>query len=116
MIMVQSFFHLNSETKADVVDLMDIMVHKSRQEPGCISYEYFVGITDSDQVVLLQEWESADHLESHYQTQHMEDFLSKLGLYLKSPIATRSYASEDEAQDIHDALEEEAISSEQTIH
>jgi len=116
MIMVQSFFHLNPETKSDVIVLMNTMVEKSRQEPGCISYEYFEGITDSDQVVLLQEWESADHLQSHYQTQHMEEFLRKLGHYLKSPISTRSYASEDELLDSNDALDEEAIPSEQTIH
>ena len=96
MIMVQSTFFLVDETKNDALELMKTMVDNSRQEEGCVSYEYFAGITEQNQVVLLQEWTDAESLQGHYQSAHMEEFLSKLGLYLESEVITRTYASPDE--------------------
>ena len=95
MIMVQSTFKLNPENKESVTDLMKEMVRLCRKEHGCISYEYYEGITDSCQVILLQEWKDADCLQEHYRTEHMADFLEKLNDYLVSPVTTRSYESQE---------------------
>jgi quinol monooxygenase YgiN len=96
MIVVQSTFQLNPDSRSEVLALMRQMVTQSRKEPGCISYEYFVGLSDNCQVVLMQEWKSAEFLQLHYQTKHMEEFVLKLGNYLQLPIVTRSFASPDE--------------------
>jgi quinol monooxygenase YgiN len=56
MIMVQSTFQLLPKGKSTVIDLMKNMVQLSLAEPGCTSYEYFEGITNTDQIILLQEW------------------------------------------------------------
>ena len=71
MIMVQSTFFLVDETKEDALDLMRVMVGNSRKEDGCVSYEYFAGVTETNQVVLLQEWTDAECLQGHYQRSHM---------------------------------------------
>lgn len=115
MIMVQSTFHLSADTKSEAIELMKNMVRFCRQEHGCLSYEYFEGVTDTSQVVLLQEWENADCLQGHYQTAHMEDFLGKLGNYLQSEVITRSYAFQDEPR-VSSPNGEEMAKSEQTIH
>jgi quinol monooxygenase YgiN len=115
MIMVQSTFQLLSEGKSTVIDLMRNMVQLSIAEPGCISYEYFEGITETNQVVLLQEWENAESLQDHYQTEHMDDFLAELGQYLESPVVTRSYVSPEERAVAAKMTEDEA-KPEQTIH
>ncbi len=115
MIMVQSTFHLAADTKSEAIELMKNMVRLCRQEHGCLSYEYFEGVTDTNQIVLLQEWEDAECLQGHYQTAHMEDFLGKLGNYLEREVVTRSYASHDEPRASSPASEEPA-KSEQTIH
>jgi len=94
--MVQSTFQLKQHTRSDVLALMQDMTSESRKEPGCLSYEYFVGLNDNCQIVLVQEWESPETLQQHYQTAHMEKFVEKLGHYLDVPIVTRSYASHDE--------------------
>lgn len=117
MIMVQSTFNLLSDSKVDALDLMKNMVRLCRQEHGCISYEYFEGVTDANQVILLQEWEDADCLQEHYQTDHMEDFLTRLGKCLASPIITRSYVSQDaEENSVTSQISEELPKPEQTIH
>ena len=95
MIMVQSTFKLNPESRESVMDLMKEMVRLCRKEHGCMSYEYYEGITDSCQVILLQEWKDADCLQEHYRTEHMADFLERLNDYLASPVTTRSYVSQE---------------------
>jgi len=115
MIMVQSTFHLLPEHKAEALRLMKNMVRLCSQEHGCVTYEYFEGITDAKQIILLQEWESAECLQEHYQTDHMENFLGNLTKCLKSPIITRSYVSQDESV-IASPTIDEAPKPEQTIH
>ena len=114
MITVQSTFHLRQESKAEALRLMKNMVQLSRQEPGCLSYEYFEGITEPTRVILLQEWESPEYLEEHFQTEHMESFLNDLGKHLTRPVTTRSYLShEDPARK---PLTAAPPKPEQTIH
>ena len=115
MIMVQSTFHLVSESKSEALKLMKDMSRLCRQEHGCQNYEYFEGLTDTNQIVLLQEWENADCLQAHDQTSHMEEFLGKLGNYLESEVITRSYASQDEPR-AASASSEYLAKPEQTIH
>ncbi|MBM88492.1 MAG: hypothetical protein CMQ41_08970 [Gammaproteobacteria bacterium] len=119
MIMVQSTFQLDPEKKDKVISLMKNMVRLCRQEHGCLSYEYYEGITDPYQVILLQEWENAECLQEHYQTDHMAIFLSKLGKYLDNPVSTRSYVSDETTTvDEHSSKQptKETLKSGQTIH
>jgi quinol monooxygenase YgiN len=117
MIMVQSTFQLDSDSKDEVIKLMKKMVRLCRQEHGCLSYEYYEGVTDPFQIILLQEWENADCLQEHYQTDHMADFVSDLENYLDSPISTRSYVSQEEKETaVTTHSSEDLPKPEQTIH
>lgn len=115
MIVVQSTFQLLPDSKQEALKLMRNMVRLCRLEHGCLSYEYFEGVTDPNQVVLLQEWEDAECLQEHYQTDHMDDFLNKLGDFLESPVATRSYISQEE-HSVSSVSSEDMPKPEQTIH
>jgi quinol monooxygenase YgiN len=115
MIMVQSTFHLLESGKAEVIELMREMVTLCLQEPGCISYEYFSGLTKPNQVILLQEWKNAEFLQEHYQTEHMEKFLQNLSKHLEKPVVTQSFISPD-SRVTAAKLNDDAPKSEQTIH
>ena len=115
MIVVQSIFHLASDSRRDAIKLMRNMVRLCRLEHGCISYEYFEGISNPNQVILMQEWEDADCLQEHYQTDHMEHFLRKLRDYLVSPVEPSSYVSQEEAS-VTSLSAEDLPKPEQTIH
>ena len=52
MIVVQSTFQLLPDSKQEALKLMRNMVRLCRLEHGCLSYEYFEGVTDPNQVVL----------------------------------------------------------------
>ena len=115
MIMVQSTFQLDAKHKKAVIDLMKKMTQMCREERGCLSYEYYEGLTDSCQIILLQEWENADCLQDHYQTDHMADFLDSLSKFLESPVTTRSYASRESVTPNTPATDD-LPKPEQTIH
>ncbi|HJO12679.1 MAG TPA: putative quinol monooxygenase [Gammaproteobacteria bacterium] len=113
--MVQSTFYLIPETRTDLLELMRDMVKQSRKEAGCLKYEYFEGISNPNHLVLVQEWKSADCLQNHYQSRHMEEFLSQLSDFLKAPVSTRSYASQDEKV-FSTVNENEKAGPEQILH
>lgn len=93
MIVVQSTFQLIPSSQETVLELMKKMMLLCQAEQGCMSYEYFVSLESPNRVILLQEWESADDLQEHYRTKHMEDFIVRLGAHLEAPISSHSYAS-----------------------
>lgn len=115
MIIVQSTFQLVPESKSEALTLMKNMVRLCRKEYGCLSYEYFEGITETNQVVLLQEWENADCLQAHYQTAHMDEFIAKLAEHLQSPITTRSYLAQEDTP-VTVKTTDSGPKPEQTIH
>lgn len=115
MIMVQSTFHLLPDSKADALSMMKNMVRLCRLEHGCLNYEYFEGVTNPNQVILLQEWENADCLQEHYQTDHMDAFLMKLRKYLERPIVTSSYISQDD-RTVASLSSDEIPTPGQTLH
>lgn len=115
MIMVQSTFHLLESGKAEALELMREMVTLCLKEPGCLSYEYFVGLTKQNQVILLQEWKNAQYLQNHYQTEHMEKFLINLGKHLEKPVVTQSFVSPNTPA-AASKLTDDAPKPEQTIH
>ena len=75
MIIVHGTFPVKSEVRDDALELMRQMAVASRAEDGCISYEFYIGLSDPNTLLLFQEWESVDALQGHFETDHMEDFL-----------------------------------------
>ena len=101
MIIVHGTFPIRAEVRDDAIPLMREMVVASRSEYGCVSYEFYVGLTDPNTLLLFQEWESVEALQGHYETDHMEDFLKALPGVLDGEITTRRYEvrSQDNDQD-----------------
>ena len=91
MIIVHGTFPVKSETRDDALELMRQMAVASRAEQGCISYEFYVGLSDPNTMLLFQEWESAEALQGHFETDHMEEFLKELPQVLDGDVATRRY-------------------------
>lgn len=91
MIIVHGTFPVKADVRDDALELMRQMASASRAEEGCISYEFYVGLTDPNTLLLFQEWESVDALQGHFETDHMEEFLKVLPDVLDGEVATRRY-------------------------
>ena len=106
MIIVHGTFPVKSERRDDALGLMRRMAIASRAEPGCISYEFYIALSDPNTLLLFQEWESVDALQGHFDTDHMEEFLKVLPDVLDGEVTTRRYevrSTSEMAEDHNDA-------------
>ena len=99
MIIVHGTFPVKAEVREDALELMRQMATASRAEFGCISYEFYVGLSDPNTLMLFQEWESMDALMGHFQTDHMEEFLQELPNVVSGEITTKRYAVQSMDED-----------------
>ena len=91
MIIIHGSFPIKSEGREEAIKKMQDMARFSRQESGCITYEFYVGLSNPNLVLLFQEWSSVEALESHWETDHMKNFLGQLPAILDGEVATRRY-------------------------
>ena len=101
MIIVHGTIPLRPDSRDHALQLARRMADATRAEDGCISYDFYIGLSDPNTLMLFQEWESMEALMGHFQTEHMEAFLSELPDLVSGEIITRRYAvqsmDEDEA-------------------
>ena len=91
MIIVHGTFPVKPESRDDALKMMRCMATASKAEFGCITYEFYVGLSDPNTMLLFQEWESVEALQGHFETNHMEEFLRKLPDVLNGEVSTRRY-------------------------
>jgi len=118
MIIVQGIFPLKSDCRQEALELMNTMSEASRAEHGCISYEFYIGLSDPNRLLLFQEWETVDALQNHYQTDHMEAFLKELPDVLDGEVATRRYEvrTQDESFEEQDFTIEDEPERDKIVH
>lgn len=58
--------------------LLATMQERSRLEAGCISYGFYQSIENETEYVAVEEWESRDALDRHFQQPHLIEFSAGL--------------------------------------
>ena len=116
MIIVHGTFPVKPEARDEALELMRRMSRATRTEAGCISYEFFVGISDPDTMLLFQEWESMESLQDHFETSHMEEFLGELPKILNGEVFTRRYEVRAPSELLDDPRSPHSERSEKIIH
>ena len=94
MIVVQGNIPLKAEARDRAIKLAMEIEGISKQEVGCLGYQFYVALTDPLELVLFQQWESVEALRKHYQTDHMNKFMKELPELVSGDIVTRRYAIE----------------------
>ena len=105
MIIVHGTFPVKPALRDDALEMMRRMSIASKAEFGCISYEFYIGLSDANTLLLFQEWESVEALQGHFETHHMEEFLQRLPDVLDGEVSTRRYevkSSSDLFDDSHE--------------
>ena len=105
MIIVHGTFPLKQDARDDALKIMRRMAIASRAEFGCISYEFYVGLSDPNTLLLFQEWDSVEALHDHMETEHMDEFLRELPQMLDGKVATRRYEVRGGQDDLGDQKE-----------
>lgn len=99
MIIVHGTIPIRPDCRDQALRLARGMTEATRSEPGCLSYEFYVGLSDPNTLMLFQEWETMEALMRHFQTPHMEAFLKALPDVLSGQITTRRYAVQSVDED-----------------
>ncbi|MCC7430613.1 antibiotic biosynthesis monooxygenase [bacterium] len=69
-----------------VKTILSEMVEPSRNEKGCLQYYFVQHETNKNEFVFVEEWESREILEKHFETEHFQVAGEKLeGLLEKEP-------------------------------
>ena len=92
MIIVHGTIPIRPDCREQALQLARRMADATRGEVGCISYDFYVGLSDPNTLMLFQEWESMDALMGHFQTDHMDEFLQALPDLVSGEITTKRYA------------------------
>ena len=58
------------------------MAELSREEPGCLGYEYLLPVDAPDRVVLLEQWENEAAQQEHAQSSHFAKLMATKDEYL----------------------------------
>ena len=99
MIIVHGTIPIREDQRDRALTLARRMAAATREEPGCLSYDFYVGLADPNTLMLFQEWETMDDLMVHFKTPHMEDFLKELPDVLSGSITTRRFAVQSVEED-----------------
>lgn len=83
---------LKPDCREQALGLARRMADATRGENGCISYDFYIGLSDPNTLMLFQEWSSMEALMGHFQTDHMEEFLKQLPELVSGEITTKRYA------------------------
>ena len=94
MLDVQGNIPLKAEARDRAIKLAMEIEGISKQEVGCLGYQFYVALTDPLELVLFQQWESVEALRKHYRTDHMNRFMKELPELVSGDIVTRRYAIE----------------------
>ena len=108
MIIVHGSIPIRPERRDQALALAKQMAAASRNEKGCMSYEFYVGLAGADTLMLFQEWESMEALMGHFDTDHMDVFLQQLPDLVSGEIVTRRYAVQAVEEEEAVAVESEA--------
>ncbi|MFC4603141.1 putative quinol monooxygenase [Rhodococcus kronopolitis] len=61
-----------------VLELYGRLVTETRKEPGCVRYELLQRRDDPRELMLVEEWESQEHLDAHTRTPHFVTVVGEL--------------------------------------
>jgi len=77
------------ERREDLHRILAAMVAPTREEPGCINYDFHVDAADPCIFVFYENWRSDADLEAHMKTPHLQPLLAQVDTLLAAPVDIR---------------------------
>ncbi|MEJ6479379.1 MAG: putative quinol monooxygenase [Octadecabacter sp.] len=77
------------DTRAELFDLLARQVAPTRQETGCINYDFHVDANDPSCFVFYENWRTQADLDAHLEMPHLKPLFSQLERLLACPVDIR---------------------------
>ncbi|WP_067089087.1 putative quinol monooxygenase [Methanobrevibacter curvatus] len=91
MILVLAYMKLKEGKKVDLLEITKELIKKTRLENGNISYNLFNDSEDENSFVMVEQWESKDHLNAHMEIEHFKKFADAVGSILAEDLDIKEY-------------------------
>src|SRR5687768_17324723 len=85
--------HLRSKPDKieETKDALMSMIEPTRNETGCIVYELMQNDADPTDFTFVEEWSSNDELDTHLQTEHIQQVVARADELFSAPPDVRRY-------------------------
>ena len=93
MIAVAEMFGISGR-RDELAALLERFERWAVGEPGCRRYTFGAALADPSRFVLVSEWDSADALDAHYQSEEFADFQFGLDGLLARPSELTLYSGD----------------------
>jgi len=80
MVKVIAKFFVKEEKVEEFLKLASVLVEESRKEEGCVSYNLLQDVSNSQILIMVEEWESAKILKTHMASAHFTSIIPKMSL------------------------------------
>lgn len=83
MIRLNAFLKVDEKDRQRVLSLANQLVDKSRQDEGCISYDFFESTTISGVFMFCETWKDQESLDKHANAQHFLHLVPEIEVFGK---------------------------------
>lgn len=74
MIYVIATVIVRPEKRADFLENARTVIAATHKEPGCLTYDLTSSITEPNEFIFVERWESRDALAVHFETPHLKEW------------------------------------------
>jgi quinol monooxygenase YgiN len=94
MIIVKATLTAKPGDRDKIISRSQDVIGSTRSELGCISYELFTSTEDKDVLMMFEQWENSDVLETHTQTEHFKAFGAAIKDIIAKELEISIYSAE----------------------
>ena len=80
MVKVIAKFFVKEDKVEEFLKLASVLVEESRKEEGCVSYNLLQDVSNSQILIMVEEWESAKILKTHMASAHFTSIIPEMSL------------------------------------
>lgn len=77
MKIITVVFTAKPEARDKVIEVCTAMIAPSRNEEGCLSYNFYENMNERDSFFFYEEWKDQEAIEYHTHTKHYKNFLAQ---------------------------------------
>ncbi|MBO0472421.1 antibiotic biosynthesis monooxygenase [Enterococcus ureasiticus] len=94
MITINVFLQVKPEKRTDYLAFIVELVNASQQDEGCLFYAHFEKVDQSNQFIIVENWQNSSAVEKHNETPHLKNFMNEASFYLEKEAVIKVSRSE----------------------
>ena len=79
MLVVTAKMYFKDGKLKEAEHILGELIEKTNQENGCIEYRSYLSNNSPDEIIIIEKWESKEHLDAHMKSKHFVELLPKIG-------------------------------------